>query len=730
MPKKKAVVLPCQSQQGLCLFCGRTDEDDLWCGKLFINKENGITVHYYCLLFASGLSQRGEDKEGIQGFLIQDILKEYRRGARLNCNYCLKKGATIGCVVPSCKLKFHFPCGRENYTLSQFFGHFSSFCQDHRPQQKIFFKIKKNSKCPICLCTVESTCNYNDALKTPCCKKTWIHRSCVQRQALSAGYYFFRCPLCNDKDQFQEEMLQFGIYIPEQDASWELEENAFQDLLERYNHCDVSNCICPDGRQYSKTRGNWEILVCCTCGSSGSHAKCSGMKNTTSPWTCEDCKVTINQVKTGSKNKTPTPTPRPPVMWRLSNPRLSTPLRWPRSPATSRAITLSPPTPGTDEVIEITELPQVLNSPVLSYRLKSSDNDNDDSDDDDTRRDHTMPRLSMCKKLRSQKSLFSSETSRDDNNVSACWSTDSDFDSEPPKLTMVKNESAVKTENFNDHSSVANQQCTSSSCSITIKTDPDDVRETNNMPGQPTKRTPKLLRKMLFGVSKLEAKSAKEDDVIVICDTDDDEESINSKTLSQHEKDKKSPETVKPALLHPKSSRNIGHDNGKAVKSSNGIVDLISLSSDGDETDDGSHAREKTAPSEATSNNSIQVLEKKFVKSTTRMSMKAKPHQLQTHRKPHLCQKHQYYFSNIIKKQQDSIVKPMNGESHCQPAVDDMDQSGDDIIITECKLSPKCKNRWKRKLRCLRHNSPHKKMKQDKHNGAKCDNSGVITTVS
>lgn len=41
-----------------------------------------------------------------------------------------------------------------------------------------------------------------------------------------------------------------GIYVPEQDASWELEPNAFQELIERHNQCDHPNCICPKGRSH------------------------------------------------------------------------------------------------------------------------------------------------------------------------------------------------------------------------------------------------------------------------------------------------------------------------------------------------------------------------------------------------------------------------------------------------------------------------------------------------
>lgn len=32
------------------------------------------------------------------------------------------------------------------------------------------------------------------------------------------------------------------------DAAWELENDAFSDLLERHSRCDVEDCRCPDGR--------------------------------------------------------------------------------------------------------------------------------------------------------------------------------------------------------------------------------------------------------------------------------------------------------------------------------------------------------------------------------------------------------------------------------------------------------------------------------------------------
>jgi hypothetical protein len=34
--------------------------------------------------------------------------------------------------------------------------------------------------------------------------------------ASTAGCHFFKCPLCNNTNEFREEMMQFGIYLPDQ----------------------------------------------------------------------------------------------------------------------------------------------------------------------------------------------------------------------------------------------------------------------------------------------------------------------------------------------------------------------------------------------------------------------------------------------------------------------------------------------------------------------------------
>ncbi|KAM4898786.1 G2/M phase-specific E3 ubiquitin-protein ligase [Sylvia borin] len=277
-------------QSTSCVLCGRTDDCPEKYGEKRTYVEYNLTVHYYCLLMSSGIWQRGKEGEGVDGFLISDIRKEVNRAAKLKCNICKKKGASIGCVAPKCKRSYHFPCGLQRECIFQFMEDFRSYCWEHRPVQEfVDEEPRKSSQCTICLNLIEHLPMYT-VLKSPCCKNAWFHRDCLQYQALSAGIFFFRCTVCNNKDKFQKEMFRMGIYIPERDASWELEENAYQDLLHRYQHCDVKRCLCKKGRDYNEPDSKWEIKRCQYCGSRGTHLACSSMKSLEQNWDCVECR--------------------------------------------------------------------------------------------------------------------------------------------------------------------------------------------------------------------------------------------------------------------------------------------------------------------------------------------------------------------------------------------------------------------------------------------------------
>ena len=57
-------------------------------------------------------------------------------------------------------------------------------------------------------------------------------------------------------------MQSFGVYVPEQDAAWETQDNGtlYDDLLERHNRCDAKECECPEGRETDEDYTIWEIV--------------------------------------------------------------------------------------------------------------------------------------------------------------------------------------------------------------------------------------------------------------------------------------------------------------------------------------------------------------------------------------------------------------------------------------------------------------------------------------
>ncbi|XP_066539581.1 G2/M phase-specific E3 ubiquitin-protein ligase isoform X2 [Hoplias malabaricus] len=286
----------CTETQGdaldVCELCKRRDNCPDKYGEKVTLQEHNITVHYFCLLMSSGIFQRGKEDEGVHGFLVDDIRQEIRRSSKLRCMLCKKNGASVGCAIKSCRQMVHLPCGIEQEFIFQFTDLFPSFCKKHRPTQSCSISPTLPICCSICLENIEPVLSYS-VLKCPVCHGSWFHRKCVQFQAHSAAMFFFRCTLCNNKEQFQQEMLRMGIYIPERDASWELEENAYRDLLEVYQRCDAVKCSCHKGRSYSAQSGSFEIVRCKFCGSSGTHRKCSSLKLYEANWSCADCRAVV-----------------------------------------------------------------------------------------------------------------------------------------------------------------------------------------------------------------------------------------------------------------------------------------------------------------------------------------------------------------------------------------------------------------------------------------------------
>ncbi|XP_045489065.1 uncharacterized protein LOC110997799 [Pieris rapae] len=287
------------TERAPCCFCKRDVDDELLYGKLYAIGD--IHCHYFCVLLSCCLIQHGKDDEGLFGFLYPDILAEVERSKKHKCSYCMKEGATLGCSKSQCRKQFHLPCGRNKNAVSMFHGNFKSFCQHHVPKQKLPNNILENIKdrklkmkkskldndlsediqemvCVICYESVDAFPTIHTFWPPCCARDAWFHRSCIQRMALSAGVHYLRCPLCNDKERFYEAVLSQGYYVPDRDASWELEQNAFAEIYERTIECSVPECECPNGRDNDLESGPWDIKLCLLCGNVGAHAHCAKLK--------------------------------------------------------------------------------------------------------------------------------------------------------------------------------------------------------------------------------------------------------------------------------------------------------------------------------------------------------------------------------------------------------------------------------------------------------------------
>jgi len=295
-PRKKIKLAPLISNDSECCFCHEGPNEAY--GLFFQDKSRSIASHQFCLFFSAGLPQMGEDHEGFDGFMVQDIYKEAQRANKIECKVCHTVGASSGCSRKSCRIQFHFKCGLKEGMQFKFSDPFDCFCNTHRSHQDLTLikKLKPHPSCPICLETITKM-DEEKVLKTPCCKNVFIHRDCIQLQANTSGY-FFRCPTCNNDKLFTKEMTDYGIFVPLRDAAWE-DQNAYSDLLEQYGKCDLYKCKCRRGRQYCTKSGPWNLLRCYVCGQSGVHVAC--LHNHYIPgigYVCLDCNKIVKIAKT------------------------------------------------------------------------------------------------------------------------------------------------------------------------------------------------------------------------------------------------------------------------------------------------------------------------------------------------------------------------------------------------------------------------------------------------
>lgn len=137
--------------------------------------------------------------------------------------------------------------------------------------------ISDESKCSICQ---DPFRDRHPITCTPCktCKAVF-HNACLRSQAIVSGNSF-KCPLCNDHEQFREYCKEVGIFIPDGDATWE--DNRF------YDDIDLPVCVSTNCRfQYGRSSNTTDIFLYCQfCGSRPIHVECN---NGNEKYICLNC---------------------------------------------------------------------------------------------------------------------------------------------------------------------------------------------------------------------------------------------------------------------------------------------------------------------------------------------------------------------------------------------------------------------------------------------------------
>ncbi|KAM9390225.1 PHD finger protein 11 [Phaethornis superciliosus] len=117
-----------------CAFCPEGEAGSV----MYIAKERNIAAHQHCLLFSSGFVESEEynpDNLDIR-FDVASVLKELKRGKRLVCNFCRKKGATVGCEERACRRSYHYFCALCDdaaIETDEVNGVYRVFCTKHDP---------------------------------------------------------------------------------------------------------------------------------------------------------------------------------------------------------------------------------------------------------------------------------------------------------------------------------------------------------------------------------------------------------------------------------------------------------------------------------------------------------------------------------------------------------------------------------------------------------------------
>ncbi|XP_061649330.1 PHD finger protein 6 isoform X2 [Phyllopteryx taeniolatus] len=120
-----------------CVLCQRGAETEVT-GALLTKGD--VTAHQNCLLFSSDIYCTDSPLfDNLFGFSVEDVMGEVKRGSKLLCAKCKKKGATAGCEVNTCSKCYHYPCAIEDVAetvVDSAKGEYMLFCFKHKEKQQ------------------------------------------------------------------------------------------------------------------------------------------------------------------------------------------------------------------------------------------------------------------------------------------------------------------------------------------------------------------------------------------------------------------------------------------------------------------------------------------------------------------------------------------------------------------------------------------------------------------
>ena len=101
-------------------------------------KISAVDSHRNHKLFSSGFVESEEyNPENLDlRFDVESVLNELKRGKRLVCNFCRKKGATVGCEERACRRSYHYFCALCDdaaIETDEVNGVYRVFCSKHDP---------------------------------------------------------------------------------------------------------------------------------------------------------------------------------------------------------------------------------------------------------------------------------------------------------------------------------------------------------------------------------------------------------------------------------------------------------------------------------------------------------------------------------------------------------------------------------------------------------------------